>query len=81
MISWTQVVASLALVAVAVLLAVWRGVPIQNEIAWAVVRSFVQLLALGYVIKLIFDAGNVGWAVPVLIVMTVFGAITARRHH
>jgi putative ABC transport system permease protein len=78
-IGWWQVAGSLLLVAVAVGLSSWRGVPIQNEIAWAVVRSFVQLLALGYVIKLIFEAKNVAWVLPVLALMTVFGAITARN--
>jgi putative ABC transport system permease protein len=78
MIGWGQVAGSLSLVAVAIALSRWRGVRLETEIAWAVVRSFVQLLALGYVIKLIFDAGNVGWVVPVLVVMVVFGAVTAR---
>ena len=79
MIGWGQVAASLALVAVAIVLSFLRGVRIENEIAWAVLRSFVQLLALGYVIKAIFDARNAAYVVPVLAVMTVFGAITARN--
>jgi putative ABC transport system permease protein len=79
LIGWTQVAGSLSLVAVAVTLSVWRGARLENEIAVAVARSFVQLLALGYVIKLIFEAGNVGWVVPMLAVMVVFGAITARN--
>jgi putative ABC transport system permease protein len=79
MIGWTQVAGSLALVAVAVALSYWRGVRIENEIGVAVFRSFVQLLALGYVIKLIFQTGNVAWVVPVLTAMVVFGAFTARN--
>ncbi len=79
MIGWWQVAGSLSLVAVAAGLSLWRAVPIQNEIAWAVARSFVQLLALGYVIKLIFEAKNVAWVLPVLLVMTLFGAVTARN--
>jgi len=79
MIGWGQVAASLSLVAVAIALSLWRGARLENEIAWAVLRSFVQLIALGYVIKLIFEAGNVAWVVPLLTVMVVFGAITARN--
>ena len=45
----------------------------------AVVRSFVQLIALGYVIKLIFEAGHVGYVVPLLALMVLFGAFTARN--
>jgi putative ABC transport system permease protein len=78
-IGWGQVAGSLSLVAVAVVLSVWRGVRLENEIGWAVLRSFVQLLALGYVIKLIFEARNVGYVAPMLAVMVVFGAITARN--
>jgi putative ABC transport system permease protein len=77
-IGWDQVAGSLALVAVAVALSFWRRIPIEREIGVAVARSFVQLIALGYVIKLIFEAGNVGYTVPLLAVMVVFGAITAR---
>lgn len=79
MIGWSQVAGALVLVAVAAAISFWRGVRIENELGVAVVRSFVQLIALGYVIKLIFEAGNVAWAVPVLAVMVVFGAITARN--
>jgi len=79
MITWGQVVGALALVVVAIGLSVWRSVRIENEIAWAVFRSFVQLIALGYVIKLIFEAGNVAWVVPMLGVMVFFGALTARN--
>lgn len=78
-IGWGQVGGSLALVAVAAALSAWRGLRIENEIALAVARSFVQLLALGYVIKLIFQAGHVAWVVPVLALMVVFGAFTARN--
>jgi putative ABC transport system permease protein len=78
-IGWEQVLGSLALVALAVTLSVWRHVPLEREIGWAVLRSFVQLIALGYVIKLIFDAGHVAYVVPLLALMVLFGAFTARN--
>lgn len=77
-IGWLQVAGSVALVALAVALALWRRVPIEREIGVAVARSFVQLLALGYTIRLIFEAGSVGWTLPLLAAMVVFGAFTAR---
>jgi putative ABC transport system permease protein len=77
-IGWAQVAGSLALVAVAAALSIWQRVRLEGELAVAVARSFVQLIALGYVIKLIFQAGNVAWTVPVLAAMVVFGALTAR---
>jgi putative ABC transport system permease protein len=78
MITWWQVAGSLALVAVAIGLARWEGIPLGHEIAWAVFRSFVQLIALGYVIKWIFEANDIAWVLPVLAVMIVFGAFTSR---
>ena len=79
MIGWNQVGLSLLLVAIAAALSIWRRVPLERDLGWAVVRSFVQLVALGYVIKVIFDAGNIGWTVPLLTAMVLFGAATARR--
>ena len=56
----------------------WRRADIERDIAIAVVRSFVQLTAIGYVIKLIFDADNLLFVVVLLAVMVLFGALTAR---
>ena len=78
MIGWSQVAGSLALVAIAIALSLWRRVPLEREMGWAVLRSFVQLLALGYVIKAIFDAGHVAYTLPLLALMVLFGAFTAR---
>ena len=79
MITWTQVLGALALVAVAIALSRWRGARLENEIGVAVVRAFAQLVAVGYVLKLIFDAGHVAWTLPLLATMVVFGAFTARN--
>ena len=78
MITWMQVLGALALVAVALALSIWRGARLENEIAVAVARSFVQLVAVGYVLKLVFDAGSVAWTLPMLAAMVLFGAFTAR---
>ena len=50
-----QVAATLALVAVAVGASVWQRADLERDIAIAVIRSFIQLTAIGYVIKLIFE--------------------------
>ena len=78
-IGWDQVAGSLALVVLAAALSLWRGIPVERELGVAVLRSFVQLIALGYVIKLIFETGNVAYTVPLLALMVVFGAFTARN--
>ena len=48
---------ALALVLVAVALAVsrWWKIPVQKDMAWGSVRAFVQLVAVGYALKYIFE--------------------------
>jgi len=73
-----QVAASLALVVVAVAISFWRRTELEADIGIAVVRSFIQLTAIGYVIKLIFDQDSIWLVLALLTVMVLFGAITAR---
>jgi putative ABC transport system permease protein len=54
-VSLGEVAASLALVAVAIAVSLWRRTELEGDIAVAVVRSMVQLIAIGYVIQAIFD--------------------------
>ena len=51
-----QVAGALALVALAVAISFWRRADLERDIVVATIRSFVQLIAIGYVIKLIFEA-------------------------
>ncbi|MEA2451026.1 MAG: UDP-glucose/iron transport system permease protein [Thermoleophilaceae bacterium] len=73
-----QVAAALALTAVAVGISIWQRVDIERDVVVAVVRSFVQLTAMGYVIKLIFEQDNLLFVAALLTLMVVFGAFTAR---
>jgi putative ABC transport system permease protein len=73
-----QVAATLALVAVAVAVSVWQRADLERDIGIAVVRSFIQLTAIGYVIELIFDQDNLGFVAALLAAMVLFGAVTAR---
>jgi putative ABC transport system permease protein len=77
-VSLGQVAATLALVAVAVAVSFWQRVELERDIAVAVARSFVQLTAIGYVIKLVFDQDNLLFVGALLSVMVLFGALTAR---
>jgi putative ABC transport system permease protein len=73
-----QVAAALALVALAAAISFWQKADLERDIGIATVRSFVQLTAIGYAIKLIFDADTRGLVFALLAVMVVFGALTAR---
>jgi UDP-glucose/iron transport system permease protein len=77
-ISLWQVAGTLVLVAIAIAASKWRHADVEEDIAIAVVRSFVQLTAVGYVIKAIFDSDSLWLVVLLLTFMVVFGAWTAR---
>jgi putative ABC transport system permease protein len=73
-----QVAASLALVGIAALISLWQHADLERDIAVATIRSFVQLTAIGYVIKVIFDQDNLIFVFALIAAMVVFGAFTAR---
>jgi putative ABC transport system permease protein len=73
-----EVAASLVLIAVAIAISRWRRADLEQDIAIAVVRSMVQLLAIGYVIQAIFDEDSLWLVAALIVVMVVFGAYTAR---
>jgi putative ABC transport system permease protein len=77
-ISLTEVAASLALIAIAIGVSFWRRAELEQDLAVAVLRSFVQLTAIGYVIQAIFDSDSLWLVLALLAVMVGFGAFTAR---
>ena len=77
-VSLGEVAASLALVAVAIAVSLWRRTELEGDIAVAVVRSAIQLVAIGYVIQAIFDQDSLALVAGLIGVMVLFGAFTAR---
>jgi putative ABC transport system permease protein len=73
-----QLASTLVLVAVAVAVSVWQRADLERDIGIAVIRSFIQLTAIGYVIELIFDHDNLWFVVALLAAMVLFGAVRAR---
>jgi putative ABC transport system permease protein len=78
-VSLGEVAASLALVAVAIAVSLWRRADLAEDIGIAVVRSIVQLTAIGYVIQAIFDEDSLLLVLALIAVMIVFGALQARQ--
>jgi putative ABC transport system permease protein len=74
-----EVAASLALVAVAVAVSFWRRAELEQDIGIAVIRSAIQLTAIGYVIKFIFEQDSLWFVFVLIAVMVLFGAFTAQR--
>lgn len=73
-----EVAAALALVAIAAAVSLWRRAELESDLGIAVVRSFIQLSAVGYVIQAIFDSDSLWLVVLLLAAMVGFGAATAR---
>ena len=63
----------------AVAVSFWRRADLEKDIGIAVVRSFIQLTAIGYVINFIFDQDSLWFVVALIAVMVLFGALQARQ--
>jgi putative ABC transport system permease protein len=70
---------TLALVAVAVGLSLYERLGLERDIGVAVVRSFVQLSAIGYVIDYVFRLKSLGAVVLLLCGMVLFAGWTSAR--
>jgi len=73
-----EVAAALGLVAVALAVSLWQRSGVEGDIGVAVARSFVQLTAIGYVVKLVFDTDSLALVVALISAMALMGAFTAR---
>jgi putative ABC transport system permease protein len=74
----SQLIASTALVAIAIVLVEIKRLGVGRELLLGAVRSFVQLMAVGFVLKFIFDLEKVQYQLLLLLVMIVVAAYTAR---
>ena len=70
---------TLGLVAVAVALSLYQRLDLEKDIGVAVVRSFVQLAAVGYVIDYVFRLESLGAVVILLAGMVMFAGWTSAR--
>jgi putative ABC transport system permease protein len=70
---------TLGLVAVAVVLSLYQRLDLERDIGVAVVRSFVQLAAIGYVIDYVFGLESLEAVMLLLAGMILFAAWTSAR--
>jgi putative ABC transport system permease protein len=77
--SYFNVAAALVLVALALLLSWRQKLDLEKDMAVACLRAFVQLMAIGYVINLIFNAGHTYWVLLMVVAMVVFASFTSAR--
>src|ERR1700704_3938633 len=75
-VTYVDVGASVPLVVAAMAISRWRQVGLETDMGVATVRSFLQLVAVGYVLEFVFNGH--GWLTAVaLAVMVVTAALTS----
>lgn len=74
-----RILGSLALVGLAIGISRWQRVEIEKDMVMAVARAFVQLIAIGYALDLIFNSQGPFWIWLVVGVMVVIAGVTAGR--
>lgn len=78
-ITWAEVAATLVLVAMAIAVSLVRRTGLEQDLGVAAVRSFFQLVAVGYVIQAIFDSDSLWVVTGLLAAMVGVATVTARR--
>ncbi len=74
---WQRIALALVLVALAGAIARWQRTDLERDLLTATVRAFIQLVAIGYVLDLIFDLNHPLWTAAVLGFMIVVAGRTA----
>ncbi len=72
-----RVGAALILVVAALLISRWQKVGVEGQMLVATVRAFVQLIAIGYALDLIFAANTPGYILLIMVVMTAIAGYTS----
>lgn len=75
----TRVLAALALVAFAAVISRWQAVDLERQLFIATVRAFIQLIAIGFALDLIFAADNPAAILLILTVMVAIAGYTSAR--
>lgn len=75
-----DVAASLLLVAVAVVVSRWQRMRVEGSILWAALRAALQLLAVGFLLRLIFESSGAWvWSAVWIVAMIGVAAETVRH--
>ena len=72
-----RILGSLVLVAIAIGLSRWQRADLEKDMLVAVVRAFIQLIAIGYALDLIFSSAHPLWIGLVVAIMVTIAGYTA----
>jgi putative ABC transport system permease protein len=70
---------TLAFVALALIVAVWRRLGIERDLVIAVIRATIQLLAVGYILKFVFTAKTPVYTILMVFLMIAVAVLNAKR--
>ena len=73
----SAVVLSIAFVLIAIGISRWQQADLERDLFIATVRSFIQLILIGYALQLIFQQDNPLWTLASLLVMIVIAGRTS----
>jgi putative ABC transport system permease protein len=74
----SRIIASTVLVAIAIVIIEVRRLGVGKDLLIGALRSFVQLMAVGYVIKFVFDLEGLPYQLLLLLAMVLVASFTAR---
>ncbi len=75
-----RVLLSIAFILIAAAVSRWQDSDLEKDLFIATFRSFIQLIAIGYVLELVFEIDTPVFTVGILLIMTLTaGRTTARR--
>jgi putative ABC transport system permease protein len=78
--SYLSLTLSLSFVGLAMFISLWQHLKLEKDLLVGTVRAFIQLTAVGYVLKFIFELAGWQYVTPMLAVMVlVAGQNAARR--
>ena len=72
-----RVLLSVAFVFIAAAVSRWQSSDLEKDLAIATVRSFVQLIAIGYALELVFEMNYPIFTIGILLVMITIGGRTS----
>ncbi|MHB1000366.1 MAG: ABC transporter permease [Armatimonadota bacterium] len=78
-ISFVDIAISLVLIAITIILSQIERLGLEKDLLVSTVRSFAQLMAVGYVLQTIFNANEWYWVLLTLAVMTIVAGYTAAQ--
>ena len=74
-----RIAGALVLVFAAMGISRWQRVGLERDMFVAILRAFVQLVAIGYALDLIFNSQGVFWVLMVIAIMVTIAGFTAGR--